>query len=72
MTYIACSESHAVVVIGNTLYDVSDSRDMGYHMPHGPDGTLTELWLKTNDQSTEDAAWETMNRYAEVRRYDDP
>ena len=72
MTYIACSETHAVAVIGNTLYDVSDSRNMGDRIPYRPDGTLTELWLKTDDQSTVDAAWEIMNRYAEVRHYDDP
>ena len=72
MTYIACSETHAVAVTGNTLYDVSDSRNMGDPRPDRPDGTLTELWLKTDDQSTVDAAWEIMNRYAEVRRYDDP
>ena len=72
MTYIACSETHAVAVTGNTLYDIRDSRNMGDRMPYRPDGTLTELWLKTNDQSPVDAAWEIMNRYAEVRRYDDP
>ena len=72
MTYIACSETHAVAVTGNTLYDVSDSRNMGDRIPHRSDGTLTELWLKTDDQSTADSAGEIMNRYAEMRRYDDP
>ena len=43
---------------------------MGDRTEHRNDGRLTQLWLKC-DEATPEAAWEVLERHAEVRRYDD-
>ena len=70
-TYIACSETHAVAVVDSTLHDIRDSRDMGDQRRHDKDSTLTELWLRCNDQLVVDAAKEILSRYETLRRYDE-
>ena len=70
LTYIACSETHAVAVVDGTVHDNWDSRDMGDRTLHTTDYSLTELWLRTSAQETLGAAREIIDRYETVRRYD--
>ncbi len=72
LTYIACSETHAVAVVDGVVHDTWDSRNTDEWEKIGSDnGTLVNLWIKCDDQSVLDAAREIINRYTEVRRYDD-
>ena len=45
---------------------------MGESQQYMRDETLVELWIKTDDPSTLNEAWEIMLRYEDVRQYDDP
>ena len=71
LTYIALSEGHAVAVVDGRLKDIWDSREMGDRTKYRRDHTLVGLWIRCDEQSTVDAAKEIIDRYAEVRCYDD-
>lgn len=71
LTFVACSDGHAVAVVDGVVHDAWDSRGMGDPERHQQDGKLVELWVKTDDLAAMEAARETLRRYEEVRRYDD-
>ena len=71
ITYIACSDGHAVAVVDSAVHDAWDSRDMGDPGRYLKDGKLVELWVKTDDQDVADAITERLRKYEEIRRYDD-
>ena len=70
LTYIGCTESHAVAVVNSTVHDTWDSRVMGDWV-HKETGRLVELWIRTDDEQTLEAAREILRKYEEVLRYDD-
>lgn len=67
LTFIACSDRHAVPVVNNTVHDTWDSRSMAEQ-----DGGLTSLHLKCDEQETLDAARAIIKTYRKVRQFDDP
>ena len=71
LTYIACSEGHAVAVVDGVLHDTWDSRTMGDPEKHWKDGKLVELWVKTDDEKFVEKALEILRKYETVRQYDD-
>ena len=73
LAYIGCSEAHAVAVVDGTLRDSWDSRNMADPDKYVNflDGTLTQIWLKTDDDSIVEQARDAIRKYEDVRRYDD-
>ena len=69
LTYIGSSTEHAVAVVDGSVHDIWDSRNMG-DTTNRPNGRLTELWLKC-DENTANEARIIIDHYTEVRRYDD-
>ena len=68
--FIACSESHAVAVVGDELRDAWDSRNIGDRTTRMKDGRLMELWVRCDDDTAAEIR-EILERYAQVRRFDD-
>ena len=60
-----------MAVVDGRLKDIWDSREMGDRTKYRRDDTLVGLWIRCDEQSTVDAAKEIIDRYAEVRCYDD-
>ncbi len=71
LTYIACSDGHAVAVVDGVVHDTWNSSNMGDPEKHWKDGKLVELWIKTDDQKAVDGALEMIRKYETVRQYDD-
>ena len=71
LSYIGCSEKHAVAVVDECLQDSWDSREMGDRTKYVREGTLVELWIKTDDESVVEKVQEIIRKYERVRRYDD-
>ena len=67
MTFITCTERHAAAVVDGT---VRDARDLGDRWEHPTDGRFTELWVACDDP-TREAIQDILEKYREVRRYDD-
>ena len=70
LTFVAYTETHAVAVVNGTVRDDRDSRDLGDRWKHPIDGRLTELWVACDDP-TREAIQDILEKYREVRRYDD-
>ena len=71
LVYIACSEGHAVAVVDGCLMDSWDSRDMADRTRYRRDGTLVELWLRTQEATLLEEVREVIRKYETVRQYDD-
>ncbi len=71
LTYIACSDGHAVAVVDGVVHDTWNSSNMGDPGKYWKDGKLVELWIKTGDQKAVDDALEILRKYETVRQYDD-
>ena len=64
LTYIGCTEDHAVAVVNGTVHDIWDSRLMSDQF-HKETGRLVELWVRADDERTLDEAREIL---AQLRR----
>ena len=65
LTYIGCTESHAIAVVDNTVHDNQDSSTIGDRLDRET-GRLVELWVRTDDEQTLEAAREVLRKYEEV------
>ncbi len=70
LSFIAMSEGHSVAVVDGDVHDSWDSRDMGDRRWER-NGRLVGLWVKTDDPEAVQAVQDLLQRYQEVRRYDD-